>query len=106
MKIAPDYFLDAMSFTEAGLLVEKRNEMYRESWEKQRWGWYISALTAGAKLDSPQDLVKFTWEKDKKREEVDPKARDQRKAAMLKAYSDNKPKKPVTFNDLSHHGKI
>lgn len=62
MHIAPEYFLDHMTKYEAAILVEESNAQYKECWERERFNAYITALSAGAEIDSPLDLICFAWE--------------------------------------------
>lgn len=60
--ISPDYFFDYMTDKEVAALINKCNEEYRNEWERTRWLGYIIAISNGAKLNSPTDLVKFDWD--------------------------------------------
>jgi hypothetical protein len=57
-----------MSGYEAGLLIDAYNAEYKEGWERQRWVAYVNAAAAGAKVKKPEDLLKFEWEKEQKKE--------------------------------------
>ena len=51
-----------MSIKEANAIIDSINENEISTWEKTRWLAYVNALTAGAKLTSPEDLIQFSWE--------------------------------------------
>jgi hypothetical protein len=61
-SIQPEYFFDHMSWTELDSIIENSNNKQKEEWDRTRWAAYISAMSQGAKLKSPQDLVTFSWE--------------------------------------------
>ena len=46
---------------------DKVNEEYQMSWEQMRWQTYILALPNAKKgaLNSPEDLVRFPWDKER-----------------------------------------
>ena len=62
-RIAPEYFLDVMDNWEVVSLLKQHNLYYQEGWEKIRFSAYIDALSRGAKLKQPKDLITFNWEK-------------------------------------------
>ena len=51
-----------MTVAEANAIIESISDNDKASWEKTRWLGYITALTQGAKLKNPTDLLKFSWE--------------------------------------------
>ena len=51
-----------MTVAEANAIIESISNTDKASWEKTRWLGYITALTQGAKLKNPTDLLKFSWE--------------------------------------------
>ncbi len=63
--------LDEMSTYEAGLLIDAHNESieefnieYKDKWIAIRWLGYVVAASNGVeKIKSPEDLMKFNWEK-------------------------------------------
>lgn len=61
-KIPPNYFLDEMSMFEVEALIYQYNKAYQDEWEQTRWIGYVIALSNGAKLKKPSDLMKFEWE--------------------------------------------
>jgi hypothetical protein len=57
-----------MSVTEVEAILEGTYEQYKERWELARFSAYIRALTAGSKIKSPKELIKFEWdEKDEEK---------------------------------------
>lgn len=69
-NIPPDYFFDEMSWDEVNVILEENNEKYKTEWERIRWSAYIMAITQGAKLKSPTDIIEFNWEKKEDEEMV------------------------------------
>lgn len=51
-----------MTSTEATAILDSIASKEKLSWEQFRWISYIQALSQGAKLKSPVDLLKFSWE--------------------------------------------
>jgi hypothetical protein len=59
-----------MTASEVGAVMDALYEDYQDSWEQTRFISYVQAASAGAKLQKPQDLVRFSWDA----EEVKPTA--------------------------------
>ena len=51
-----------MTVQEANAIIDSISDNDKSVWEKTRWLGFITALTQGAKLKNPQDLIKFNWE--------------------------------------------
>lgn len=51
-----------MTVAEANAVLDSIALKDRVSWEQARYISYIQAITQGAKLKSPLDLIKFSWE--------------------------------------------
>lgn len=51
-----------MTANEANAILEAIAIKERNSWEQSRWISYIQAITQGAKLKTPLDLIQFSWE--------------------------------------------
>lgn len=51
-----------MSNNEANAIIDSISDNNKTDWEKVRWLGYITALTQGAKLKDPKELIKFNWE--------------------------------------------
>lgn len=51
-----------MTVTEANAIVDSITDREKSEWEKTRWLGYVTCLSNGAKLKTPQDLIKFSWE--------------------------------------------
>lgn len=62
-KIEPNYFWDEMSIKEVEVLLNNYNIDYQNEWNQTRFICYINSLLQGNKLKSPEDLIKFSWEK-------------------------------------------
>lgn len=87
----PDYVLDEISMYEAGLLIEAYNENYKEKWEMLRFLSFITAASNGAKLNSPEDIIKFKWD-DKvevETKKLTPEEINAVKERMLKKINEN-----------------
>ena len=101
-SIQPEYFFDNMSWGELDSIIENINNKGKEEWDRTRWQAYIMAMTQGAKLTSPQDLVTFSWEES---EVVKPEVPKQDIEAMkAKFITDMKTKKfkPIkNINEIS-----
>jgi len=54
-----------MSIPECNSIIDNLYLNDQSVWEKTRWLAYINAISTGAKLKSPQDLLLFSWEKEK-----------------------------------------
>jgi len=52
-----------MSGNELSSLLESISDKDKAAWEQTRWLGYIQALTQGAKIKKPTDLMMFEWEK-------------------------------------------
>jgi hypothetical protein len=87
-----------MSVFEAEAILNQHFKTYKDAWEQTRFLAYIQALTAGNKLKSPQDLIKFTWDKETVKEEVSTKDFEARKQAMLDFISGSKSTKEFNPN--------
>ena len=48
---------------EANAIVESVFETEKQSWEQVRWLGFVQAIVQGAKIQNPQDLMEFSWEK-------------------------------------------
>jgi len=57
---------------EAEALVEQSNRAYKDNWERTRFIGYVTALSNGAKLKKPSDLITFSWEKQREAKPVKP----------------------------------
>lgn len=68
LGIAPDYFLDRMSFDEVAIFLKAHNDKKKEEWEKERWTWFYILLSKDAGIKKPTDIMKFDWEKKPKKE--------------------------------------
>lgn len=51
-----------MTIKEANAIIDSVAEKNKTEWEQTRWLGYIQALSNGATLKSPIDLLKFSWE--------------------------------------------
>lgn len=51
-----------MTIKEANAIIDSLSEKNKTSWEQTRWLGYIQALSNGATLKSPVDLLRFSWE--------------------------------------------
>lgn len=51
-----------MTAAEANYIIDAVTDKDKVSWEQTRWLAYITCLAQGAKLKTPQDLMKFGWE--------------------------------------------
>jgi hypothetical protein len=60
--ISPDYFLDEMTDWELEAIASATNKRERGEWERCRFLAYVTACSMGAKIKTPQDLIKFQWE--------------------------------------------
>lgn len=54
-----------MDGDEATALLNSIDFKGREEWERIRWIGFINAITAGAKIKKPTDLITFEWEEAK-----------------------------------------
>jgi len=61
-NISPNYFWDELTLNEANAIIDSIAEKDKAEWERTRWTAYIQAVTAGAQLKTPIDLIKFSWE--------------------------------------------
>lgn len=53
-----------MSQEEVKVLLEAQEEDYQDRWSQVRFISYIQAVTAGAKFNSFQDLIRFPWDEE------------------------------------------
>jgi len=51
-----------MTVCEASAIMDAVSDKEKAEWEKTRWLGFITAASQGAKLDKPQDLIRFSWE--------------------------------------------
>lgn len=51
-----------MTVFEANAIIDSVTDNDKASWEKVRWLGYITCLSQGAKLKTPQELITFSWE--------------------------------------------
>lgn len=51
-----------MSAKEVNAILESNFEEYKEAWEICRYTAFIIAVSAGAKLEKPENLLKFSWD--------------------------------------------
>lgn len=63
--IAPDYFLDNMSFDEVEAILKENERREKDEWEKIRYQCFYSvvAIAGGKTYRKPSDLFQFPWEK-------------------------------------------
>lgn len=73
-----------MTLYEVDAALLSNNKLYKDSWEKNRWLGYITACAFGAKLKSPQDLIKFSWEIEKT--EIQQLSYEDQKAIVMDAF--------------------
>ena len=78
-----------MSVNEANAIIDSISDVEKVNWERVRWSAYIQALTAGAKLKSPQSLIKFQWEMPINEEVEDNKTIDNRTTEEIRADFEN-----------------
>jgi hypothetical protein len=72
-----------MCIEEANAVLDAINENYRDAWEQTRFLAYIQSLSNGAKLHSPLDVIKFSWDADIAIDEISDEELQQRKQSML-----------------------
>ena len=63
MGIAPEYFLDEMSFDEIAELLKVKNQQEKRSLEKDRLSWFHVYRAMGSDVQSPERVQRFEWEK-------------------------------------------
>jgi len=90
MHIDPIYFLDRMTKYEALILVEEHNEQHKERWERERFNAYITALSNGAELEGPMDLICFPWEEKPEQKKLSQKEVEARRKRMRDTYEQYK----------------
>lgn len=61
-NIPPEYFWDELTFKEVNVIIDSITEKNRVVWEQTRWLGYIQAISNGATIKTPVDLIKFSWE--------------------------------------------
>ena len=66
--IAPDYFLDKMSFIEVESFLDGLNRRNRESWEQTRLLGYIIAQSNSTKTLKQTDILRFPWDEEEKKD--------------------------------------
>jgi hypothetical protein len=79
----------------------KRYELnYQEDWEKTRWLGYIFASCFSDKLKKPSDLVKFDWEKENIKIDINDEEVNNYFEKMVEDFNDKKDGKIATLKDL------
>ena len=68
MGIAPEYFLDEMSFDEIAELLKVKNDQEKRELEKERLSWFHVYRAMGSDVQSPEKVQRFEWEKKEKRQ--------------------------------------
>lgn len=94
-----------MTKDEASILVEESNEQYKERWERERFNAYITALSAGAEITSPVDLICFSWEEKQEKKKPSKEEIEHKRKQMLEAYEKYKSGNVKSLSNLPH-GKI
>jgi hypothetical protein len=51
-----------MTSAEVKVICDAVYENYQVGWEQTRFIAYVQAASAGAKINKPEDLIKFSWE--------------------------------------------
>lgn len=59
-----EYFFDRMKIYELEEVLEMLEYSYKQSWEQTRFNSFITAQMNSTKKIKPQDIIKFSWEKD------------------------------------------
>lgn len=90
------YFFDEISNKEVQAILNAQDDLYINNWEQTRFLAYIQAVSAGAKIKNPTDLIKFDWDADIAVEEVSPEELQQRKQQMLNFIQGSKSLKEFT----------
>lgn len=66
MGLSPSYVLDEMQFYEIESLLDSYYLRHKDSWEQARLIAYMTARVNSKGDLSPDDIMKFHWEKDDK----------------------------------------
>lgn len=78
---------------EVQAIIEAISEDYKDNWEQTRYIAFITAAVNSSKIKQPQDLFKFSWEKDvelEKEEEISPEERQARAQDLIDWRNKNK----------------
>jgi len=51
-----------MSLPEVEAILKSVFEEYKDNWEQTRFITFVNAASSGAKVKSPTDIMKFSWE--------------------------------------------
>lgn len=65
--ISADYFLDKMQPYEINTVLKGLELKSRENWEQARLIAFVTAQCNSTKKITPQDIIKFPWEKEEGR---------------------------------------
>lgn len=65
LGLSPRYVLDDMQFYEIDSLLDSYYLKHKDSWEQARLIAYMTAQVNSKNTISPEDIIKFHWEKDK-----------------------------------------
>lgn len=68
--VAPDYFLDRMTWYELGLLLDQLEYSNRDSWEQTRLTIWAVLQSQSTKKIKPIDILPFHWDKKSNTQEV------------------------------------
>ena len=95
-----DYVLDRMPYTDIEMYVNYSISKKREAMEEQRFWTYLQMAPHidSKKIKGPEDLIEFTWEKNKKKNEIK-KAMDDNYQKLID-YGIIKPKENVTEEEI------
>lgn len=84
--IEPHYVLDEMKFYEVEAIMENLWMKDKSSWEQARLQGYITAQCNSTKKLSPDDIMKFPWEKSEIH--IDTKEEIKAMEEEMKAYTE------------------
>lgn len=89
--VDPEYFKYKMTLSEAALYMDGLNMRDRTAWGTTRWLiWTISKMVGG-KAGSPEDIIRFPWERDKDMTDEEKDDEYERMMDTLRAERDERP---------------
>jgi hypothetical protein len=64
LGLSPKYVLDEMEYYEIDSLLDSYYLKHKDSWEQARFVAYMTAQVNSRNTIQPEDILKFSWEKD------------------------------------------
>lgn len=82
-----------LDMCEIRLIIDGRRRTERGAWDRARFlGWVVACAAGGAEIERPEDLVRFSWEKEEGASAVPPEKDERLQELLRKVREENRAK--------------